>query len=325
MEESTVKFFTLRHAATILALLLPAVAVADGPARSGQWIDLYFAEPIAYETMLDDLAEKADVIFLGEFHTLERHHALQEKIIADLAGRDVPLVVGIEQMEADRQPILDRYHRGEIDFDQLAELTDWANRWGGYEQYRAILETARAAGAPIVALNARKETIRQIARSGGVDKLDEATRKGLPAEMDLKDPTYSNLLDLKMMVHMTVTSDRLRPIREAQIARDEMMAATLCRFLRSPQGKGRTAVVICGAGHVSHGLGTPDRVRRRLPELKHRIILFSESGDVELSDAQKAMMRRITITHEQMRAINRPAADYLHATSRKPNDESHDE
>ena len=303
-------------------LLLAASAVAqDATARSSQWIDIYFGEPVAYGTMLDDLVEEADVIFIGEFHTLDRHHAMQEKIVSDLAKQDVSLVLGIEQMETDRQPILDRYNRGEIDFDQLAEQTEWADRWSGHEQYRAILETARKHGAPIVALNARKETIRQVARSGGVDKLDDAMRKELPAKMQLEDPLYAKLLDLQMMVHMTVTSERLRPIREAQIARDETMASSLCRYLQSPQGKGRTAVVICGAGHVSYGLGTPDRVRRRMPKLKQRIVLISESGDVELSDEQKAMMREITITHEQIRAINRPIADYLHVTSPKPDDD----
>ncbi|MEE8452790.1 MAG: ChaN family lipoprotein [Thermoguttaceae bacterium] len=316
---------TAFRALPVLFLLAGSAVAEDDTARSSQWIDIYFGEPVAYETMLWDLVEEADVIYLGEFHTLDRHHAMQTKIVSDLAKQDVSLVLGIEQMEADRQPALDRYYRGEIDFDQLAEQTEWADRWNGYEQYRSILEATRAHGGQILALNARKETIRQVARSGGVDGLDAEMRKELPAEMQLEDPLYAKLLDLQMMVHMSVSSERLRPIREAQIARDEMMASVLCSFLQSPEGKGRTAVVICGAGHVSYGLGMPDRVRRRMPHLKQRIVLISESGDVELSDAQKAAMREITITHEQIREINRPIADYLHVTSLKSDDDSQED
>jgi hypothetical protein len=73
--------------------------------------------------------------------------------------------------------------------------------------------------------------------------------------------------------------------------------------------------VLCGAGHVSYGLGMVSRVRRRLPEIKDRVILLSQSGDLELSPEELAITRDIEITHEQLRAINRPIADYLHVRS----------
>ena len=45
-----------------------------------------------------------------------------------------------------------------------------------------------------------------------------------------------------MMVHMAADEQRLRPMIEAQIARDETMAELLARFLQSPAGRGRTAI-----------------------------------------------------------------------------------
>jgi len=287
--------------------------------RAGFWVDLYFGEPITYDEMLDDLAA-ARVIYLGERHWLKRHHDIQMKIVADLAKRGVPLVLGLEQLESYQQPVLDRYNRGEIDFDKLAELTNWEKRWRGYEGYRPIVETAHKAGAPVVALNARSETIRKIARGGGIDKLDAETRKELPKEIQTDDLLYEKLLNLYMPVHAAATPDRLRPMLEAQIARDEAMAEALCKFLNSQNGKGRTAVVLCGSGHVNYGLGTAARVRRRIPNVKDRVILLSESGDVVLTPAERAMSREIHITHDQLRAINRPVADYLHATELKVRD-----
>jgi len=302
----------------VLLLATAGFAVAEDDAgRPAVWVDLYRGEPVSYEEILQDLAS-VRVIYLGESHRLKRHHDIQERLISDLSKRDIPLVLGLEQMESFQQPVLDRFNRGEITFDELARATEWPNRWQNYRQYRPILEAARKADVPILALNARSETIRQIVRSGGIDNLDGEQRKELPDDIQTKDPPYEKLLNLLMMVHMSATPERLRPMVEAQIARDEAMASALCSFLKSPQGRGRTAVVLCGAGHVSYGLGTVSRVRRRMPGVKDRIVLFSASGDVKLTPAERAMARGITITHEQLRAIGRPIADYLHVKGLKP-------
>ncbi len=280
--------------------------------RCAMWIDVYGGEPVPYGEMLDDLAA-VRVVYLGERHTLERHHRIQAQILEDLAQRGVKLVVGLEPMESVHQPALDRFHRGEIDFDELAEATDWSKRWRNYAQYRPILEAARRFEVPVIALNAKAETIRQVFRSGGIEKLPAEIRRELPAEVELEDPVYEKLLRMQMMVHASANEAMLRPMIEAQIARDEAMAAALADYLQSPAGEGRTALVICGAGHVAYGLGTPARVKRRLPEATQRIVLLSESGDVELSPEERAMAREIEITHEQLRQIDRPIADYLHA------------
>lgn len=323
----------------VLAVCLPAVLVMaddaknpvaekeevaiDEPQETEQpearrlecWVDLYRGEPIPFEAVLADLVG-VRVVYLGERHGLARHHEIQRRIVDELAHRDVPLVLALEQMEAVYQPQLDRYNRGEIDFDELAKATDWPNRWSEYESYRGVLEAARKAKSPVLALNARSETIRQVARSGGVDKLDKAVRRELPSKMELDDPVYERLLNLYLEVHMTAMPGRLRPMIEAQIARDEAMASVLSDYLKSEQGRGRTAVVLCGAMHCGYGLGTVARVRSRMPDVKDRIILMSESGDAKITPAMARMIRPITITHEQLRTIDRPVADYLHLISR---------
>ena len=70
--------------------------------------------------------------------------------------------------------------------------------------------------------------------------------------------------------------------------------------------------MIVGAGHVRHGLGTAARVRRRDPDIVERIVLATESGQLELSAAEKAASRDISISHAQLREIGRPPGDYLH-------------
>ncbi len=213
------------------------VPPAKTPANPDVWIDVYRGEPLHYGQVLEDLA-KADVVYLGEFHTVQRHHEIQAKILADLARSGVFLALGVEQLESSEQSHLDRYNRGEIDYAHLAEATSWPKRWHNYRQYEPILEAARKAKAPIVALNARSETIRQIVRSGGVEHMPPEARKGLPVEMQLRDPAYERLLSLQMMVHVAAMPETLRPMIEAQIARDESMAAALAAFVKSQAGRG---------------------------------------------------------------------------------------
>jgi uncharacterized iron-regulated protein len=278
--------------------------------RASLWIDVYQGEPVPYEDVLDDLAT-VRMIYLGERHTLQRHHEMQAKLLAGLARKGLPLAVGLEQMETAQQSHLDRYNRGEIDFEQLAQLTAWPKRWQNYRQYRPILEAARKCKAPIVALSAKSESIRQVVRSGGIERLAPEARGELPADMQVQDPPYEKSLSLQMMVHASATAQTLRPMIEAQIARDEAMAEAIAAFMKSPGGRGRTVLVLCGAGHVANGMGLPPRVRRRLPDVKDRIVLFSESGEVRLSPEEKAQARAIEITHEQLRALRQPIADYL--------------
>ena len=278
--------------------------------RASLWIDVYQGEPVPYEDVLEDLAT-VRAIYLGEHHPLQRHHQMQAKILNDLARKDLPLAVGLEQMESSQQSHLDRYSRGEIDFEQLVEATAWSKRWPNYQQYRPILEAARKWKAPLVALNARSETIHQVVRSGGIDRLAPEARKELPAKVQVQDPPYEKLLSLQMMVHASATPQILRPMIEAQIARDEAMAEALAVFLKSKQGRGRKVLVLCGAGHVAYGLGLPTRLRRRWPDIQDRIVWFSESGEVRLSAEEKAQARAIEITHEQLRELRQPIADYL--------------
>ena len=317
--------FNLHSDGFLVKVLLPVLLFVAGCSSLGEesdtrcsfWIDAYRGEPVQYEDILEDLAN-VHVIYLGERHTLRRHHAIQTQIIAELIKRKLPLAVAIEQMESFQQPILDNYNNKEINFDQLAEATDWSKRWRNFEQYRQILETANQSGVPILALNASKEAIRQIAQKG-IDGLDPKTRKQLPSNINLDDPLYEKYLNRVMMVMAKVTPKRLPRMFEAQVARDETMAQVISSFLKTKQGKDRMVVVLCGAGHVCYGMGIPARVRRRLPFIKDRIILLTESGDVELSPAEKSMTREIDITHEQLRNLDKPIADYLHATNLKRN------
>ena len=304
----------------MLLAWLPAASVAA--VRPLVWIDACQGEPVEYARMIDDL-RTARVVYLGERHTIQRHHDTQARLIAALArepgvpGTPAALVVALEPLESSQQASIDRFNCGEIDFDGLAAAIDWARRWPNYKQYRGVLEAARDAKAPVVGLSPALATIHAVAVAG-IQRLEPKFRRQLPAEMDFHDSAYERILTAQMMVHMAATPERLRPMIEAQICRDEAMSAVLADYLRSATGHGRKAVVICGSGHVAYGLGTPQRLRRRLGDSNDRIIVLAECGDLRLSDADKAAARPVEISHQQWREAARPVADYLEIACPKP-------
>ena len=65
----------------LVAVSSAACAAADRPLM---WIDSCEGEPVEVAQAIKDLAT-ARVIYLGERHTLERHHATQAKVIDELA------------------------------------------------------------------------------------------------------------------------------------------------------------------------------------------------------------------------------------------------
>lgn len=277
-------------------------------AADDYWLDLYSGDEVSEAAVAKDL-RNAGVVYIGESHTIPRHHAIQLDVLKSLAKSGRPLALGMEQLEARNQPEIDRFNRGELDFDGLVKVIDWKKQWGNYEQYRAICEFAQRSGIPIKGLNAPRDVIRAIGR-GGLKSLSSEQRKQLPRSINLKDPAYEKLMNILLSVHASMDPEMLRPIFEAQVARDETMAQNIAEArgdTKSPQ----TVVVLCGSGHVRFGLGTPDRVRRRLPDVQDRILLATESGQLKMSAKEKAMSRDTGLSHADLREIGRPLGDYL--------------
>jgi uncharacterized iron-regulated protein len=297
----------------------------EAAARCSLWVDCYTGEPTTFDDMLEDLG-LARVVYVGEAHTVPRHHAIQQQVVEGLAARGDTLVVAFEMLETDTQPEVDRYNRGEISFDTLAARINWKKRWGNYEQYRGILEAAHRHGAPILALNARRDVVRKVGMEG-FDKLSTEDRAVIASDVNFDQPMYETQMTTILQVHAKAMGmeNLLRTMYQAQVVRDETMAQTLASFLQGPEGAGRTAVVILGSGHCQHGLGVPSRVARRIPNVNQRILLPSESGEVELSEMEKKLASGISITHDQLKHLQAPIADYLQVSSETVKPEAEDE
>ncbi len=294
---------------------------AETPPRAEFWVDLLMAEPLEDENDMWADLQAADVVFLGETHRLDRHHRMQVEVLRKILEAGRPVILGLEQIEARDQAEVERFNSGEIDFEQLAEAIEWKKQWRNYADYRELVETAQKAGARVVGLNAPREIVREVSKVG-VDALKPAARAQLSEKIHTDDPTYERLMNLALSVHASFDPSFLRNVFEAQVARDDHMAESIVHAMSEVEGEKKPiGVVVAGSGHIQFGLGTPDRVRFRLPKVNERIVLMSESGDLELTPMEKEMRRAVEIHHRDVHFIRRPAGDYLYVKEWNPESE----
>jgi len=292
--------------AAVLTMCSSTTALADSEPFI---IDLYMGEPVPQDVMLDDLST-VRIVYIGEIHTIARHHELQAEILRGLSDRDVKLAVGMEMFPRENQPILDLWQTGNQSVaDLIMELG--TGHWTNLQDYEKVLTLARERHAPIVGLNARDTLVRKVAR-GGLDGLTESEMREIPEGVEKINPLQDRLLRLRLKVHKAFEKASLDRIVIAQALRDATMAETVSRFLDSSDGKNRLMLVIAGSGHVNYGFGIPERVQRRNP-LPYRVVMPTESGELLLTEAEKGQSVPVHITHEELRFITTPIADYFQA------------
>ncbi len=270
-------------------------------------VDLVLGEPVSLDYALEDIV-KSRIVYLGEHHTIARHHKFQLDIIKGLSEKGVELAVGLEMFSTEQQQALNEWSQSRAKIDDLAAKLG-VEKWTNLKDYSEILEYAREVEAPILGLNAPDALVRKVAREG-LEGLTEAQQKGIPKDVDDINPQYEKLLRLKLRVHKAFQEKKLERIILAQALRDSVMSKTILDFLETPAAKGRTMIVIAGGGHINYGFGIPERVSKYL-DAPYRILLPSESGELVLTEQELRHAAPIEITHADLGFIRTRIADYL--------------
>lgn len=265
----------LRPALTGLACLLlagcaavsapppPTAPLAPAAPALGAILAPPHSAPLPPEQARQRLAA-ARVVLVGETHDHPGHHAIQLDFLRRMAEADPPLVVGVEWLDASAQPACDEFSAGRISLAQFAEKVDWSGSWGyPLELYAPILEYIQERKLPLVALNAPRAVVRQVARQG-LSSLSPEQRGQLAPALDLDDPAYETMVAGQFAGH-GVSGAAAGNFFAAQVARDETMAHRLAQALTPWPDSGRRGLVLVGSGHFLHGLGLPPRLARRLP------------------------------------------------------------
>ena len=248
----------------MVTLCTAALMALAAPPDSAAFAVYVGGERVPVEAVCDALSD-ADVVFLGESHGDSTHHALEAWVLAaahasaEADGR--PLVLGLEMVETDVQPVLDEYLAG------LVRERDWlaAGRpWSNYEaDYRPLVEFARERGVPVVGTNVPGRYASLVSRRGlaSLDSLPEAARAWLPP---LPTAPASEALAAKFtdlmggMAHGSGPS--VEGMLDAQNLRDATMAWRIAEALSAHPGA--LVVHANGSFHSAGRLGVPEHLAR---------------------------------------------------------------
>lgn len=209
---------------------------------------------------LEDRLTAARVIYVGEKHDEPSHHQVQLEVL-HRAKRKGSVAIGLEMVQRPFQAALDAF-LATGDETALRTGVQWKDRWGfDFRLYRPIFFYAKNHGLRLVALNAKKELSRAVAKEG-VQSLDPQARESLP-KLDLTHTTHRARLRLIWAQHVAPHGGMaFEHFYAAQVVWDETMADSVARALEEREAPDRI-VVLAGAGHVRYGEGIPQRAARR--------------------------------------------------------------
>jgi aminopeptidase N len=209
---------------------------------------------------IEGVADKK-IVYVGEFHDKNSHHAVQLEVIKNLHRRNPKLAVGMEMFQRPFQRVIDDYISGRIEEREFLKKTEYFERWGfDYNLYKPIIDFARSVKMPVVALNIRREIVDKVGREG-LDSLSSDEKKEVPGQMDFSDTAYREKLEKVFKEHKGNSERKFEFFFQAQVLWDETMAMSIDEYLKKePESR---MVVLAGQGHLAYGSGIPKRAFRR--------------------------------------------------------------
>ncbi|MDM4767872.1 ChaN family lipoprotein [Pelomonas sp. SE-A7] len=267
------------------------------------WSDGGKAEPRLIDA--DELARRLagyDVVFFGEHHRHPGVHLQQQRLLRALQAIHPAWILSMEQFERDVQGVVDDYLAGKVGENALVEN---GRAWDNYRpSYRPLLQFAKDHGLPVVAAEAPTWAISCIGQQGTevMEKFTPEERSWVARELDLGPGAYRDKYMRFQAGAAThgggaAMSDaaKLRAERSyaAQVARDETMAEAIAAAIKARPG--HKVLHLDGNFHSAAFLGTVERLKRRLPELKIAVIDPQEVVDAKAPSVAASALKEGTV------------------------------
>lgn len=280
-------------AATLAACTPVSSTIGVAPAHESRIVSSAEGRDVGY-AFLADRARDADVIFFGENHGDPATHRAELALLAAIGSRHPNVVVSLEFFERDVQPRVDAYLAGQVPESLFLATSRPPRRYAS--DYRALVELARARKWPVVAANVPRPLAAAIARAGLTHLDTIALGQRAMAARDISCPrdVYYNRFVATMSSHNdsagpppaadTATAARNVRYYEAQCVKDETMAESIVAAWRAA-GPGAVVVHFNGSFHSDRGLGTAERVKRRVPGIRTIVVTAVPVDDVARANA----------------------------------------
>lgn len=179
-----------------------------------------------------------DALLIGEQHDAGAQPRLQERWVAELARRGRLGAVALEMAErgattAGLPPTASE--------SQVRDALRWDTQAWPWERYRPAVMAAVRSGVPVLGANLPRERQRLAMQDAMLDRL--LSGPAMKAQQQAIRHGHCGMLP----------EQQVQPMTRIQIARDQSMAQTIASAL----DKGKTVVLIAGAGHVEPAVGVP--------------------------------------------------------------------
>lgn len=231
----------------------PETHQADGSYPPGTIISSLKKAPVSFEELITDLS-RARIVYIGERHTVNGHHQVQLKVLAELRQHHPNLAVGMEMFATTYQGVLDRWTRGELERRSFLQQTHWYANWRyNFELYAEILDFIQSNRIPAFGLNIPSHIPAKIS-IGGVGSLSEHEKSRLPQKINTSDPGHRAYVRKVFEGHRIRGRDDFEFFYTAQCVWEDIMAESIARHLED-----HFMVVLAGNGHITHKFGVPNR------------------------------------------------------------------
>ena len=254
---------------------------ATGARGEARLVETPDQRSVRLEDAVADLAS-ADVIFLGELHDNTEGHAVQLALTRAIADARGSLILSMEMLERDAQRRLDLYLDGVLSEEEFLAGT---RQWGNYARhYRGAVELARERGFRVVAGNVYRPIASRVARKGLAAGIGDpwAART-----VDVSDGEYKRrFLEVMSQGHggaggADPDAALLESVFAAQCIKDDTMAESIALALADAGEPAPVVVHWNGRFHSDFGLGTVERLRRRVPGLNIAVVSMIATDDID--------------------------------------------
>lgn len=302
----------------------PAPGAAEGTLPPLEAVVRVHDTAAAREVSLDaflDAAARADAVFLGETHLDDTTHRFEAAVLEGLVERrGGRVVLSLEMFERDVQGVLDDYLAGRIDETTfLAGSRPWSNYRTGY---RALIETAKASGIPVVAANAPASVRNKVTQGGraALDALPPEERRLLPETILPPSAAYEERVARAVRGHSAMLGggSSAPPTEEERLFNgqnlwDNSMGDAVAQALaRHP---GSLVLHVVGGFHVEYKDGTVRQFAERAPSARAIVASISPVSDLAGVRPSRDAARADYLVYGLSRASGPDSGEYSVAVS----------
>jgi uncharacterized iron-regulated protein len=262
------------------------VTTVRGTQLQGTVVDLTTQRTLSFEAFVKAVAQ-AQVVAVGEEHYHPDIQAFELRLLQALTQhRPQRVALAMEFLERDMQSAVDAYLSGNSDAATLQTQIKATPAFIAY--YFPLIQYARQAGVPLLALNVPRSLARRVTQEGlqpVAESLPSPERPYLAATFLPITPQYRTyFLQAVAAAHPLSEKQRDRFVEAAHL-KDDTMAESLAAFLE--RAADITVLAIAGRFHFDYGLAIPALLQQRRPRVTmQRVTTITVAADdnIDLRD-----------------------------------------